>query len=241
MSSSIHAETFDGVLVISIDRPAARNAMTDEMARSIATQLDHFDAADDLRVAVLHGRHGVFCSGMDLKRFQATGTRPLDPRRGGGGLTWMPPTKPIIAAVEGFALGLGFEMTLACDLVVAASDAQFGLPEVRHGLVAAGGGASRLPSRIPRAAAMEILLTGRPCSASRLQELGLVNRVTEPDESLETAQELAREIASLPSEAVTFTKELVALSRDWPEADLFARQEPLVTGFLERRRRRQGN
>lgn len=234
--TSVIWEADGPILVVSIDRPTTRNAITEEMARQIAGALDQFDESPSLRVAILHGLHGNFSSGMDLKRFQETGKRPLDPRRGGGGIVWSPPRKPIIAAVEGYALGLGFEMVLACDLVVAASDAQLGLPEVRHGLVAAGGGAMRLPSRIPKAVAMEMLLTGRALPASRLHELGLINRVVEPREALAGALVVAKEIADLPTAAVEFTKELVTISRDWSESDMFARQEPKLSKFLAARR-----
>jgi enoyl-CoA hydratase len=231
----VDAEVDGAILVVSLDHPDARNAMTVEMARELAQRMDLLDDSDELRVAVLHGRHGTFCSGMDLKRFRATGSRPLDERRGSGGLTWRPPRKPVIAAVEGFALGLGFEMVLACDLVVAASDARLGLPEVRHGLVAAGGGAIRLASRIPRTAAMEILLTGRMTSAGRLHELGLVNQVCRPGHAKDRAVDLAREIAEHPAEAVDLTKEIVDRSRTWPEAEAFAEQEPLIADLLRSR------
>lgn len=222
----------DGILVVTLDRFEARNAVTVEMARSLATAWDEYDDDPRARVAVLHGAGGVFSAGMDLKRFRADGSRPLDPVRGGGGITWRPPAKPVVAAVDGYALGLAFEMVLACDLVVAAQDAVFGLPEVRHGLVAAGGGALRLPGRLPRQTALELLLTGRPATAARLHELGLVNRVAPPGASLEMALALAAEVADNPPEAVRFTRELVALSRDWPEAEAFSRQEPLVEDFL---------
>lgn len=235
MTGVRHARLGEDVLVITLDRFEARNAVTVETARAIAALLDELDDDDTARVAVLHGSGGVFSAGMDLKRFAADGSRPLDPVRGGGGLTWRPPAKPIIAAVEGYALGLGFEMVLACDLVVAARDAVFGLPEVRHGLVAAGGGALRLPARVPRPAALEMLLTGRPVGAERLHQLGLVNRIAEPGAALAAALELATEIAQNPPDAVGFTRELVLASRDWPEDEAFARQEPLVEAFLRER------
>lgn len=237
MTGIRHTRVGEDVLVITLDRFEARNAMTVEMARAIAGLLDELEGDDTVRAAVLHGSGGVFSAGMDLKRFAADGTRPLDPVRGGGGLTWRPPTKPVVAAVEGYALGLGFEMVLACDLVAAARDAVFGLPEVRHGLVAAGGGALRLPARIPRPAALELLLTGRTVGAERLHQLGLVNRLTEPGSALAEACELAAEIAANPPDAVAFTRELVAASRAWPEDEAFARQEPLVAAFLSRRQR----
>lgn len=236
MTSAVVADARGAVLVVSLDRPGTRNAITADMARAVAGHLDRLDESPDLRVAVIHGRHGYFSSGMDLKQFERTGERPLDPRRGSGGLAWVPPRKPVVAAVDGYALGLGFEMVLACDLVVAASDAVLGLPEVTHGLVAGGGGAMRLPSRLPRAAAMEILLTGRPCPAPRLHDLGLVNRLSAPGESLGSALALAEEVAAMDPAAVVLTKQIAVDSRDWPESEMFARQEPRLAAFLEARR-----
>lgn len=232
MNGVLHRLSPEGILVITLDRFEARNAVNVDMAREVATVLNEYDEDPAIRVAILHGNGGVFSAGMDLKRFRADGSRPLDAERGSGGLTWKPPRKPLIAAVEGYALGLGFEMALACDLIVAADDAVFGLPEVRHGLVAAGGGVLRLPGRIPRAAAMEVLLTGRPVPAARLHQLGLVNRLTSPDTTLEAASELATEVAQCPPGAVQFTKELVRLSRDWKESEAFAQQELLLADFL---------
>lgn len=240
MTGVVHALSAEGIMVITLDRFEARNAITVDMAREMAALLDVYDDDPRARVAVLHGNGGVFSAGMDLKRFNEDGTRPLDPVRGGGGLTWQPPRKPIIAAVEGYALGLGFEMALACDLVVAAEDALFGLPEVRHGLVAAGGGVLRLPGRIPRSAAMEVLLTGRPVGAQRLHQLGLVNRLAGPGTALEVAVSLAAEVAECPADAVQFTKELVGLSRDWKESEAFARQETLIAAFLGSRHGQPG-
>lgn len=230
----VRSEVHGNVLVVSLDRPESRNAITLPMAKAIAAELDLFENSTDLRVAVLYGQGGTFSAGMDLKAFRATGDRPVDTNRGGGGLVWQPPRKPIIAAIEGYALGLGFEMALACDLLVAAKDAQFGLPEVTHGLVAAGGGALRLPSRIPRPAAMEILLTGRRVGASRLHELGLINEVTEPGEALACALDLAEHIAGLPPAGVEVTKTVVNESRDWPENEMFARLEALLTDVFSK-------
>ncbi len=236
MTSAVVAEARGAVLIVSLDRPESRNAITADMAQAVARHLDRLDESPELRVAVIHGRNGYFSSGMDLKRFERTGERPLDPQRGSGGLAWIPPRKPIIAAVDGYALGLGFEMVLACDLVVAASDAVLGLPEVKHGLVAGGGGAMRLPRRLPRAAAMEMLLTGRPCAAARLHELGLVSRLAAPGEALDMAVALASEVAAMDVDAVVLTKEIALESREWPESEMFAWQEPRLSAFLDARR-----
>lgn len=142
--SQVTVEIRGPVLIVSLDDPGTRNAMTADMAHEVASALDRLDESPELHVGVLYGLNGVFSSGMNLKAFRTTGRRPIHPERGGGGIVWSPPRKPMIAAVEGYAYGLGFEMVLACDLVVAAADARMALPEVKHGLVAAGGGALRL-------------------------------------------------------------------------------------------------
>ena len=167
------------VLILTMNRPRKRNAMTRALGEMIAAALDDLDQRDDLAAAVLTGAGGTFCSGMDLKGFLA-GELPAVPGRGFGGLTERPPSKPLVAAVEGYALAGGFELVLACDLVVASSSALFGLPEVRRGLVARGGGLIRLPERLPRALALELILTGDTLGAERAGSFGLVNRVVEP-------------------------------------------------------------
>lgn len=240
VTAEVEVATHGRVMVVTLNRPRARNAVNPRMARTIARHLDEFDDSQHMAVAVLHGASGTFSAGMDLKHFHTTGERPLDARRGGGGVVRRPPRKPIIAAVEGWALGLGFEMALACDVVVAADDATFGLPEVTHGLVAAGGGAIRLPTRLPRAVAMEMLLTGRPLPASRLWELGLVNHLTARDETLDKALQVARQIADVPMEAARLTKEIATETRDWPEEEMFARQEQRVATLMDRRGKEPG-
>ncbi|MER6985025.1 enoyl-CoA hydratase-related protein, partial [Streptomyces carpinensis] len=148
------------VLVLQFNRPQARNAMSLSLAEAIAAALDELDSDPTLSVGVLTGAGGTFCAGMDLKDF-AAGRRPVVEGRGFAGIVQQPPRKPLIAAVEGYALAGGFEIVLACDLVVAARTANFGLPEVKRGLTAAAGGLFRLPRRIPYHLAMELVLTGR--------------------------------------------------------------------------------
>jgi enoyl-CoA hydratase len=138
-----------GVAVITINRPHAKNAVTRAVSEGVASALDELDRRDDLAVAVITGAGGSFCAGMDLKGF-LRGERPSIEGRGFAGLTEAPPKKPLIAAVEGYALAGGCEIVLACDLVIAARGAKFGIPEVKRGLVAAAGGLMRLPHRIPR-------------------------------------------------------------------------------------------
>lgn len=219
-------EPIVGILHIRLHRPAARNAVNDELAGSLATALAAFDEDDLLRVAVLSGTNG-FCAGMDLKALLAneTGTHAS---AGFGGIVRRPPVKPIVAAVEGFALAGGFEIALACDLIVAAADARFGLPEVRHGLVADDGGLTRLPRRLPRNIAMELALTGRDISASRLYELGLVNVVTAPGSALDEALTLASAIAAHPPLPVRIAKQVIRESREWTSDEEWDRQAELT-------------
>jgi enoyl-CoA hydratase len=148
--------------------------------------------------------------------------------RGFGGIVERPPAKPIIAAVEGYALAGGFELVLSCDLVVASREAKFGLPEPKRGLVAGAGGLLRLPRRIPYHIAMEIALTGDFYPATRLAELGLVNRVTEPGEALAAAKELAAKIAENAPLALKGSKRIIVESTDWSREEMFERQRAIV-------------
>jgi len=222
-SGEVRVDVDGGVLTITIDRPAQRNAMTLAAAEEIATALTRLDEDPHLRVGVLTGSGGTFCTGMDLKRF-LTGEKAHVPGRGFGGLVEAPPRKPLVAAVEGWALGGGFELVLACDLVVAGRSARFGLPEATRGLIARAGGAVRLPRRLPRAIALEILLTGAALTAERAAAHGLVNRVVDDGGALAAACELAAAVAANAPLAVSAAKALVVDSADWPEAELFTRQ-----------------
>jgi enoyl-CoA hydratase/carnithine racemase len=224
--TSLLVERRGSVLLLAVNRPERRNAIDRPTATAIARALDEFDADDTLRAAVFSGSGGFFSAGMDLKAYSETGDRPIDPGRGGFGIVGRPPSKPIVAAVEGAALGGGFEIALACDLVVAAEGATFGLPEVRRGLVASGGGVLRLPTVIPRNIAMEAVLTGAPLPARRCAELGLVNRVVADGQALEAALALARAVADNAPLAVQASKRIVIEAADWPREEQFARQEP---------------
>lgn len=214
------------VRVITINRPEVRNALDLRTATALAGALDELDARADLSVGVLAGAGGNFSSGMDLKAFLTTGQRPEVTGRGLG-FTRTPPRKPLIAAVEGTALAGGFELVLACDLVVAADDASFGLPEVSRGLIAGAGGLLRLPTRLPRAVAMEYALTGRRIPSEVARQWGLVNRITPPGAALAGAIELAEEVARNAPLALQATKELVARVGD-PDVAAVARQDELV-------------
>lgn len=195
MSDEVLVERRDGVQIITINRPQAKNALNLAVARAVADAVDELDASDDLRVGVLTGAGGTFSAGMDLKAF-LRGESPAIEGRGLAGITITPPKKPLIGAVEGWALAGGFELMLACDLVVAGDTARFGVPEVTRSLVAAAGGALLLPRRIPYAIAMEMLLTGDPITARRGAEIGLVNRLVPEGKALEGALELAARVAA---------------------------------------------
>ena len=222
-TSAVLTERRDGVLLITLNRPDARNAVNGALAQGVAAALDDLDASDDVSVGVLTGAGKGFSSGMDLKAF-AAGERPWAGDRGFAGITQRAAEKPLIAAIEGFAVAGGFEIALSCDLIVAARDARIGIPEAKRGLVAAGGALIRLPKRIPYHVAMELALTGDPIGAERAYELGIVNRVTEPGGAVDAALELAAEIARNGPLALRASKKLVAAALDWDEAEAWEKQ-----------------
>lgn len=228
MSELVITEIKDGIQIITINRPQARNAINYDTAQQLAAAFDAMDANDDVVIGILTGAQGTFCSGMDLKAFAATGQRPYAGDRGFAGLCERPPQKPLIAAVEGYALAGGCEIALACDMIVAASDARFGLPEVKRGIVPGSGGMLRLPARIPYHIAMEAVLTGEMFSAERAHGYGLVNRLVEPGRALDAAMELAQVVAANGPLAVRTAKSIVTQSRDWRQADMFDLQRPRI-------------
>ncbi|MFI7361440.1 crotonase/enoyl-CoA hydratase family protein [Streptomyces sp. NPDC050149] len=214
MSDLVLTSFEDGVAVITINRAEARNAVNRAVADAVAEAVDELDARDDLVVGVITGAGGTFCAGADLKAL-AAGERSGIPGRGFCGITETPPVKPLIAAVEGYALGGGTELALACDMIVAARTARFGLPETKRGLIAAGGGLVRLPRKIPYNIAMQYALTGEFIGAERGHELGLVNELTEQGEALSGALALAKAIAANGPLAVRASKGIVVDSADW--------------------------
>ena len=227
VSDEVLTEYTDGIAVLTINRPEARNAVNRAVAEALAAALDQLDGRDDLAVGVITGSGGTFCSGMDLKAF-LTGERPTVDGRGFGGLTQAPPSKPLIAAVEGYALAGGCEVVLACDMVVAAENARFGIPEVTRGLVAAAGGLMRLPERIPYQVAMEYALTGAMMDAPRAHALGLVNRLTPPGDALDGALTLARAVAKNAPLAVRATKKVIVSASQWSAAEEWERQGEII-------------
>jgi enoyl-CoA hydratase len=232
-------ERHDTVLQLTINRPHVRNALDRRVSEEIAEALDELDSSAELRVAVLTGAGGNFSSGMDLKAF-GLGEIPVVEGRGLAGFAQAPPRKPLIAAVEGYALAGGFEVALACDLIVASRDAVFGLPEVKRSLLAAGGGLIRLSRRIPYNVAMELSIVGDPIGAARAAELGIVNRLTEPGEALAGAMALAEQIATNGPLGVAAAKEVLALSADVPEAEAWDRQRPINAQIAESQDAKEG-
>ncbi len=231
MAEYVTTERRGPVLVITIDRPQARNAVNRAVSLEMAEALDTLDADDELVVAVITGAGGNFCAGMDLKAF-AAGERPEIEGRGFAAMTERPPAKPVIAAVEGFALAGGCELALACDLIVAAETAEFGLPEATLGLVAGSGGLLRLPQRIPRQIALEIAITGRRLPATEAHRWGLVNRLAAAGEALDVALQLAEEITANGPLAVHMTKRIITESASWRPEEAWDRQRPLVDSVL---------
>ena len=227
MADAVLAEVADGTGIITINRPEARNAVNEAVARGVAAAIDEFDSRRDIAVLILTGAGGTFSAGMDLKGFLA-GENSLAGGRGFGGITHRPPAKPVIAAVEGYALAGGFEIALACDLIVASETATFGLPEVTRGLVAGAGGLIRLPHRVPYHLAMEIALTGSRVPAERLHAAGLISRLVAPGEALEQARALAGDIGRNAPLALAATKRIVVESADWPQAEAFDRQNEIA-------------
>lgn len=218
-------------LLLTLNRPAVRNAVDMPLARAIAAALDELDADPDLRAGVLTGAGAGFCAGVDLRALRASGEPPVVPGRGFAGVG-RSPRKPLIAAVEGFALGGGLEIALACDLIVAAEGAALGLPEVKLGLLAAAGGLLWLPRRLPLGVAMEMALTGEPIGAGRAHELGLVNRLAEPGGTVELALELAAAIAANGPLAVAASKQILRGQRCWGEEEGPERQRELAEPVL---------
>lgn len=227
------------VAIVTINRHEVRNAIDLPTARAFEEAMDRIDTDVDIRAAVLSGSGGIFSAGMDLKAFSVTGERPLT-SRGAFGIVARPPVKPLIAAVEGRALGGGFEIALACDLIVAAENSEFGLPEVTRGLVAAAGGVLRLPRRIPRNVAMELVLTGAPMPALRAVQLGLVNQVVVPGTALQSAIALAAAISANAPLAVQTSKFLVDAAADWSADVAFTEQVPYTDKVRNSRDAQEG-
>ena len=227
------------IQIITLNRPDARNAVNRGLAEGIANALDELDADDELSVAILTGAGGGFCAGMDLKAF-VQGEVPYVGDRGFAGITQRGANKPLIAAIEGFAVAGGLEVALACDLIVAGRSAKLGIPEVKRSLVAAGGALLRLPRRLPEGMAMELALTGDPISAERAHEFGLVNRLADDGQALEGALELARKIAANGPLALAATKAVMQQRHGWGEHEFWDRQGEITGPVFSSEDAREG-
>lgn len=224
---STRFESHDGVAIITIDRPEARNAIDRATTLGIAEAVERICEDRSIRVGVLTGAAGNFCAGMDLKAFLRGEVVRL-PQGGFAGITQANVSKPMIAAVEGYALGGGFEIALSCDLIVAAEDAKFGLTEVRRGLVPNAGGLVRLPRQLPTKIASELVLTGDIYPASLLAQYGLINRIAPSGEALRVALEYARKIAANGPLAISVSRQVLRECEDWKSTEMFDRQRDLT-------------
>ena len=224
---AVLTERRDGVLVVTLNRPDQRNAVNAALAEGVGRAMEELDSDPELQVGVIWGAGKGFSAGMDLKAF-VKGEAPYYGDRGFAGITQRPPEKPVIAAVEGFALAGGLEIVLSCDLVVAAAGARLGIPEVKRGLAAGAGGLMRLPRRIPYHVAMEMALTGDPIDAERAAALGLVNVVTEPGGTLDAAIELAARITVNGPLSLIGSKRVIREQQDWDLQEMWSKQGEIV-------------
>ncbi len=236
---AVLTERRGNILLITLNRPAARNAVNAALAAGVAGALDELDGDRELALAVLTGAGKGFSAGMDLKAFVA-GESSHVAGRGFAGITQRASSKPLIAAIEGFAVAGGFEIALACDLIVAARGARLGIPEVKRSLVAAGGALLRLPRRIPYHAAMELALTGDPISAERGYELGIVNRLADPGSAVDVALDLAGEIAVNAPLALIASKRILEAQWEWEGEEAWARQREIVDPVFRSADAREG-
>src|SRR5271155_4741029 len=226
-SEAVLTERRGSVLLITINRPEVRNAVNGAVAEGIAGALDELDAEDSLSVGVLTGAGGFFCAGMDLGAF-VKGESPWFGDRGFAGIAQRAARKPLIAAIEGFAVAGGMEIALACDLIVAAKGAKMGIPESKRSIVAAGGALLRLPRRMPYHLVMELALTGDPFPADRFYELGVVNRLVEPGATVDAALELAAQIGKNGPLALIASKQILQQQFDWSSAEMWEKQGEIV-------------
>ena len=222
-ADAVLTERRGNVLLITLNRPEVRNAVNAALAAGVAGALDELDADESLSAGVLTGTGGFFSAGMDLGAF-VRGESAWFGDRGFAGITQRASRKPLIAAIEGFALAGGMEIALSCDLIVAARGARMGIPEVKRSLVAAGGALLRMPRRMPYHVVMELALTGDPLPAERFHEMGLVNRLVEPGGALEGALALAAALARNAPLSLIATKQILQEQFDWSSSEMWERQ-----------------
>ncbi|MDE0929454.1 MAG: crotonase/enoyl-CoA hydratase family protein [Halioglobus sp.] len=239
MHNEILFEIVDEVLIATINRPKTKNAINGAVAERLSELREELDRRDDLRVAIITGADGTFCSGMDLKAF-LNGEMEVLQKRGIVSILEKPPRKPLIAAVEGFALAGGFELMITCDLVVAAENVVLGIPEVKRGLVAAGGGLLNLPRQIHKRHAKELALTGDNVSAQRAYEMGLVNMIVPAGETLGAAREMAAKICSNGPLAVAASKQIIDESYEWVAEEKWRQQAQVASSVFASDDAREG-
>lgn len=223
MSEAVLTERRGRVLLITMNRPEAMNAINSDLGLGLVAAVEELDNDPGLTVGVLAGAGRGFCAGMDLKAFLTEG-----PPKGANEFFTDGARKPLIAAIEGFALAGGLEIALCCDLLVAAAGSKLGIPEVGVGLFAAGGALARLPSRLPLAVATEMALTADPITAEQAQSFGLVSRIAERGKSTEVALELAERIAKNAPLAVAASKQLLRSGGGMTEAEFWEHQKSFV-------------
>ncbi len=220
---AVLTERRDRVLIVTLNRPEVRNAVNGALAEGIAAALDELDSDDELSVGVLTGAGGFFSAGMDLGAF-VKGESPYVGDRGFAGITQRTSEKPLIAAIEGFAVAGGLEVALSCDLIVAAEGAKLGIPESKRSLVAAGGALLRLPRRMPYHVVMELALTGDTLPAERFYEFGVVNRLAAPGGAVDAAIELAEAIGRNGPLALAAAKRILQEQVDWSADEMWEKQ-----------------
>lgn len=225
--TAVLTESRGRVLLITLNRPEAMNAINGALSSGLVAATAQLDDDPDLTAGVLTGAGRGFCSGMDLKAFsrgEDIGPMMTFIREGS--------KKPLIGAIEGFALAGGLELALSCDLLVAAKGAKLGIPEAGVGLFAAGGGLLRLPSRVGYSKAMEMALTAEPISADEACEVGLVSRLSEPGGAVSKAMELAERVAANAPLAVAASKQLIRATQGATEDEFWKLQEPLIASVF---------
>lgn len=227
MSDEVLVDVENGIMTVTINRAEQRNAANYAVAAGVAAAMDELDSNTSIRVAIITGAGGNFCAGMDIKAY-LKGELPIFEERGFAGVAQAPPVKPLIAAVEGYALAGGCELALACDAIIAADNAQFGVAEVKRGMVAAGGGLLYLPRQIPYRLALEMAMTGDSISGQRAAEIGMINRAVPAGQALEGARALAAIIAKNAPLAVAASKRVVVESRDWSRSEMFDKQSEIL-------------
>jgi len=235
----ILTEQRDHIWIVTLNRPEVKNAVNGALAHAMNAAMDTLDENDDLFLGIVTGAGGDFSAGADLKA-AARGELFARPPRGGFGVFKRPPRKPLIAAVEGVAVGGGLELCLSCDIIVAARNARMGLPEARHNVVAIGGGLFRLPRRIPYHLAMELALSAELKDPEFFARWGLVNRIVEPGQALDTALQMAQRFMVNGPTALAATKEIIFQGISWAEDEAWEQQMAIAQRALESEDRQEG-